>query len=178
MACRRTCVTLTTGILAMLWLLAAPARADTAATTDDGRRVLLRDDNTWEFMQPAAEPEAPAMRLQVVSVTDRGGNCVLGLTLHNDAAYVIQSIVPQFEGVTHGGGIHSTVFVAFSNVKPTQRQYKALVYERFACGNLVEVRVKGGDRCTMDELTKFTPVTGECLRRVQVVPSDLVSIGK
>ena len=40
------------------------------------------------------------------------------------------------------------------------------------------LKVHGGDRCEMDEFTKFTPVNGECLARVQLVPSEFITWSK
>ena len=40
--------------LALLIVAAATARADIRATTEDGRSVLLKDDGTYEYVEPVA----------------------------------------------------------------------------------------------------------------------------
>jgi len=162
---------------ALLVLLAAPCAAQIEAVTEDGRRVLLHEDRTWEFAEPA-EPQAqgsePPLRLEVLSLADARGGCRIGLRLHNDASYPVVSLVLQFEALVGDGVPFDNAFVAFHGIKPTLSQYKALAFERLACGDITGIRMHGGDRCTMGELNKFSPASGECLRRVRVLDTPQV----
>ena len=157
---------------------AAPALAQIEALTGDGRRVLLHDDGTWEYApEPEGEAAAP-LRLEVLSMADVRGRCVIGLRLHNDAGYLVTSLVLQFEAQVGDGVAFDNEFVGFASIKPTLDQYRSLAFERLACKDIAAIRVHGGDRCTMDDLTKFSPATGECLRRVRILDTPLVRIFK
>lgn len=161
----------------MCCLFAGPLQAAIEAVTTDGRRVRLLDDRTWEYIEEEAANEAP-IRLELLSMQSISNRCVIGLRLHNGASYAIASLVPQFEAFVGDGVSFQTVFVPFSNIKPTLSQYQRLEFERVSCEDITSVRLQGGDRCTMDELDKFSPARGECLSRITVEPSTLVPFRK
>lgn len=169
--------------LLLCCLLAGPSQAAIDAVTSDGRAVRLLDDGTWEYVdeQPAADPqpvvEAP-IRLEMTSMQSVSNRCAIELRLHNGASYTVGSLVPQFEAFVSDGVSFQTVFVPFSDVKPTLSQYQRLEFQRISCEEITSVHVQGGDRCTMDELNKFSRARGDCLARVTVEPSKLVAFGK
>ena len=158
-------------------LLAGPLQAAIEAVTSDGRRVRLLDDRTWEYVDEQPAAEVP-IRLEMTSMQSISNSCVIDLRLHNSATYAIVSLVPQFAAFVGDGVSFQTVFVPFSNVKPTLSQYQRLTFERISCQEITSVRVQGGDRCTMDDLDKFSPARGDCLSRVTVEPSTLVPFRK
>jgi hypothetical protein len=175
--------------LILCCLLAGPAQAAIDAVTSDGRAVRLLDDGTWEYIeeQPAAEAqpavdEKPAVealiRIEMTSMRSVANRCAIELRLHNGASYTIASLVPQFEAFVGNEVGFQTVFVPFSDVKPTLSQYQRFEFQRISCEEITSVRVQGGDRCTMDELNKFSRARGDCLARVTVEPSKLVPFHK
>lgn len=174
----------------LVWpLLAAVAAAFTAgpagaapiaATTADGRRVLLNDDRTWQWADAAqsAAGTAETAPLELVSRKDVAKGCRFGLRLTNELGYEIKSLVPQFTAFTEGGVAYQTVFQSFYDLKPTVSQYQEIEFRGIDCGAIVELRVSGGDRCTMGELTKFSPDKGVCLSHVRPLASDIVPFSK
>ena len=165
----------------LLQLSMGTAGAAMEAVTEDGRRVRLLDDQTWEFIDTeagAAEPLAARITIKVTSATDRQSKCVYGLRLQNDAQFPIQSLVPQFSAHVKGDVKYETVFVGFQRIKPTQNQYQELIFSRIQCSEITRIKVHGGDRCTMGELTKYSRSKGECLKQVKILSSPLVTIAK
>jgi hypothetical protein len=116
--------------------------------------------------------------LTVVKRTELANGCRLGLKLANQTAYQVQSIVPQFSALTRGGVVFETIFAAFTMLKPTKEQYQEITFKGIRCEDVARITVHGADRCTVGDLTRFSPATGECLRHIRVTESDLISISK
>ena len=175
-------------VAAILLGTAAPlsaAGADFEVAAPDGRRILLKDDGTWRYVDSAArEPskEKPAEAGEAVLSLERrtevGPNCRFGLRLVNDFPYEIQSIVPEFAAYRASGVLYETVSVGFASMKPGNTQYREILFRGIACNEIARVQVTGGDRCVMGDLDRFSSEPGRCLARVRVVPSDLVRFEK
>ena len=169
------------------------AAADMQAVTEDGKRVRLLDDKTWEFIETQTDSQADTqadsqansvaplvakISIEVTSKTERQGKCIFGLRLQNDTDFNIASLVPQFTAHVKDDIKYETLFVGFQRIKPTQSQYKELAFSRITCADITRITVHGGDRCAMAELTKYSPEKGECLKHVEILPSALVKINK
>lgn len=177
------------GLICALSVVGA-ARAEVEATTDDGRRVLLNDDHTWTFvdgsetesraglpMESGAESDDHVV-LEVVDFEDVGYGCLVRLKVTNNQGHMIKSLVPQFHALIDGDILYEKLFMAFSWVKPTRDQSKAITYAGLACADIARIQVVGADRCEMGTLSKHSVEKGECLKRIRVQPSPLVTIGK
>ena len=174
-------------VFILLQLCAGIAMAAIEAVTEDGRRVRLLDNQTWEFIndKPVAITEAdsigaiePRISIEVMRKEDRHGNCIYGLRLQNDADFPIISLVPQFSAHVAGDVKYENVFRGFQRIKPTRSQFQELTFSRIKCDEITRIRVHGGDRCAMNEMTKYSSKKGECLKNVKIVPSPLVNISK
>ena len=179
-------------IFVLLQLLAGTAIAAMEAVTDDGRRVRLLDDQTWEFIadekatadatEPTAEtaetPIDPRISIEVTSKQARHGNCVFGLRLQNDTDFLITSLVPQFTAHVAGDVKYENVFRGFQRIKPTRKQFQELTFSRIKCDEITRIVLHGGDRCAMGELTKYSTEKGKCLEHVRVIPNPIVNLSK
>jgi hypothetical protein len=174
-------------VFILLQLCAGLSMATMEAVTKDGRHVRLLDDQTWEFIdgETAAATEAdptetiePRITIEITQKQELHGNCVYGLRLQNDANFQIVSLVPQFTAHVAGDVKYETVFQGFQRIKPTRSQFQKLTFSRVKCDEITRILVHGGDRCAMNELTKYSTEKGECLKHVRVIPSPLVSIAK
>ena len=154
------------------------AAAATDVVTDDGKRVRLYEDYTWEYIEVEEEEITPNLILHVLSRTTTRGNCVVGLQLQNSASYRVVSLVPQFTAYIKNDLHFDNVFVSFQSLKPTLRQYQELVFKRVTCEDITRIEVHGGDRCNMEELNRYSTDKGLCLQRIKVVPSPLIVISK
>ena len=165
-----------TGLL--LCVSAGFATAVLDLVTEEGDRVRLYDDYTWEYIETQDSEVEPRISLNLVSKITQGDNCVFGIKLQNDAPYPIVSLVPQFAAHIKDDILFDNVFIPFQNIKPTLSQYQKLIFKRVTCEEITRVEVHGGDRCNMEELTKYSTDKGACLQRVKVVPSSLIEFAK
>lgn len=167
--------------LVMLLALTAYAGAEVEVITPDGRRVLLKDDHTWEYLDSQGQPEQEDEERLLLSVTNRapsGNGCTFGLRLQNQTGDELRSLVPQFSAYKVGDIRFQTVFKGFTGVKPTTEQYQEVEFSGISCEEIAYIGVSGGDRCSIGELTKFSPVKGVCLEMVEIEPSEVIPMRK
>ena len=185
---------------------AAEGRApgDFEVTGPDGRRILLREDGRWRYIDPksaagdaekkadagsgdadkqAKEKEKPKEDVgEAVLTVERklDGNriCRFGLKLVNNLKFEVRSIVPEFKAYRPTGVVYDSVFGAFQFIRPGDSQVREIRFEGIACPDIARLQVTGGDRCEMGDLDKFSPVKGVCLSHVRVVESNLIRFDK
>ena len=174
------------GILVVAGMSLLPAAAaDFGVTGPDGRRILLKDDNTWRYVgakdkEPAKEKpkDEGEMILRVERKTEFGSSCRYDLRLVNNLPYEVRSIVPAFWAYRPNGVVYDRVLSAFQSIKPGDSQSQEIHFHGITCQNIARVQVLGGDRCVMGDLDRFSEAKGECLAKVRVVASDLVRFEK
>jgi hypothetical protein len=172
-----------TGALAGFLLVATlgvshAAAADFEVAGPDGRRILLKDDKTWRYVEKT-EGDKPAEQalLRIENRVQLGNGCRYGLRLVNNLPYEITSLVPQFSAHQASGVLYETVFKAFARLRPTDSQYQEIQF-RLACSEITEIKVSGADRCEMGDLDKFSYEKGKCLERVRLGETDFVRFTK
>lgn len=186
---------LSTPLLVVLCaVLAVPAgiAADVEVKTPDGRRVLLKDDKTWQYVdaEPAKDGSKPDADKKaekkdegeaVLSLEGRiAGNriCRFQFKLVNNLPYEVRSLVPEFSVYRANNVVYDSVFTGFSFLRPGDSQMREARFNGIACEEVVRLQVGGGDRCEMGDLDKFSNAKGKCLSLVRVVPSDVVRFDK
>lgn len=182
-------------LLAMAMALAvyaAAAHADFELKDAAGRRILLRDDGTWLYIDDkpvaAAEPpaapasaaeEAGAMaELALVGKSDTPAGCQFELQVQNTLPYEIRNLVPDFRAFRNGGAPYATQTVAFIGVRPGDERVRRVRFLGIRCADIERLQVLGGDRCEMGDLERFADVKGACLARVKIMPTQLVRFDK
>jgi len=187
-------LTLTKTLCMLAWLWAAswptaaqtqtPAGPDVEVRDGQGRRILLKADGTWRYADAAGAAGAPepAALAQAELLLERRldvpGACRFGLVLTNSLPYEIRILVPEFTAVRANDVAYSTQHVAFGPLRPGDRARRGLNIEGIACTDIARLDVKGGDRCEMGDLNKFSEPNGQCLVRVKVLPSELLRFAK
>jgi len=146
--------------------------------TPDGRRVLLRDDHTWEVIETEQGDAASSAVITVANVRGLRNACKVGLRLENKLGYNIKSLIPSFSAHTSKGVLYETVSKAFSSIKPTRDQYQQIQFIGITCEGIGHIRVHGADNCSMGRIDKFNEEDGECLSHIYVQPSELIKIIK
>lgn len=146
--------------------------------TPDGRRVLLRDDHTWEVVDAEQGDSSASAVISVANVSGLRNACKVGLRLENNLGYNIKSLIPSFSAYNRDGVLFETVSKAFSSIKPTRSQYKQIQFIGITCDNIGHVRVHGAGHCSMGEMDKFNESEGECLSHIYVQASDLIKVIK
>jgi hypothetical protein len=176
------------GAFALLVAAAAPfsaARGDFEVTGPDGRRIQLKDDGTWRYVEAKA-PEQDKEKSKVTGEgvltlerrTEVGPNCRFGLRLQNNTNFEIENIVPSFSVYRASGVLYETRTVGFYSIRPGNSLYREVFFQGIACSDIARLHVSGGERCVMADLDKFSSIGTACLDRVRVVPSDLVRFDK
>ena len=167
--------------------LSLPALADFEVTGPDGRRIVLKDDGTWQYVDARGKAQAGdkvqatgEAVLLLESKVEGDRSCRFFVVLVNDLPYEIRSFVPHYSAYRANGVLHETVFAktGFSVLRPSDKQRREIQFTGIACRDIARVQVGGGDRCNMGELHKFSEGTGQCLARVRVAESDLVRFDK
>lgn len=159
-------------------LLGQAATADVELMTPDGRRVLLRDDQTWEYVAKDEDIDDEHVLLEVARKVDLLNGCMFGLRLTNNTRSEVKSLIPQFSAFIQDNIRYDTVYMAFASINPTRYQYREISFFGIACADIVHVEVLGADRCRMGDLDRGTGAEGECLSRIRVAQSELVNISK
>ncbi|MCU7369687.1 hypothetical protein PEC18_02055 [Paucibacter sp. O1-1] len=175
-------------VAAGLAALAGGALADFELKDEQGRRILLKDDGSWRYVDAAA-PAAPAAsaapakpllqaELRLERRVEAPGGCRFELALSNKLDYEIRSVVPDFTVLRANDVAYMTQLTGFGPVRPGDEHRRALQFAGIGCGEIAKLQVHGGDRCEMGELNKFTESKGACLALLKVLPSDLLPFEK
>ena len=176
-------------------LAGGAAAADMELTAPDGRRVLLKADGTWRYVDEAApgkaaaesgdaKPQPAEKKLEGAALLSLEGKvegnriCRLQLRLVNDLPYEIRSLVPEISIYRPNGVVYDSLFAGFSFLKPGDSQRREVRFNGIDCKDIARVVVGGGDRCEMGDLDKFTPGRGLCLARVRVLASNVLPFEK
>jgi hypothetical protein len=183
-----TRIRLIAGAFALLVAAAAPfsaAWADFEVTGPDGRRIQLKDDGTWRYLETAAPDEGKEKSkvtgegvLTLERRTEIGSNCRFGVRLQNNTNYEIENIVPSFSVYRANGVLYETRTVGFYSIRPGNSLYREVFFQGIACSEIARLQVSGGERCVMADLDKYSSTGTACLDRVRVVPSELVRFDK
>lgn len=170
------------GTLVLAGLCLPAAAADFELKDSQGRRILLKDDGTWRYLElpansgPAAEPaiEQPQADLRLERRVDAPGGCRLDLVLINALNYEITSLVPEFTAYRGNEVAHSTQMIRFGPVRSGDQHHRGVQFAGIGCADIAKLEVSGGDRCEMGDLNKFSDARGQCLARLHVRPSALL----
>jgi hypothetical protein len=165
--------------------------ADFEVTGPDGRRILLKDDGTWQYVEgkggakeAAKEPARDKPKvvgeavLTVERKVDGSGGCIFGLRLLNSFPHPVQSFVPTFSAIRSNDIAYDSVTTGFVNLKPGDGQSREILFRGISCQDIARVQVSGGDRCVMGDLDRFVLDPGACLQRIRIAPSELVRFDK
>jgi hypothetical protein len=172
-------------VIHALWLLLAlslPASAhddpELLGITDDGRRVILKQDHTWDFVEiPAGDPETSAV-LTVLEVIDLQEACVVKLHLQNNLPMRIGHLVPRFNIYNQEGVLFDTVSKSFASLKPGKDKYSEVRFSGIGCSQISRAHLFSAARCRMGDIDIWNEKDGQCLGRLYVTPTDLINLSK
>lgn len=158
--------------------LARDARADFEVTGPDGRRILLKDDRTWSYVEgkEGEKPEGHVL-IQIEHKIELARACRFRLRMVNNLPYEVTSLIPQFSAYKANDVLYETVFIVFSRLRPTDRQVREVQFQA-PCSEIVRLHVSSADGCDMGDLSRFSAAKGKCLERLRVEDSDVVRFTK
>lgn len=146
--------------------------------TDDGRRVILRSDHSWDFMEvPPGDPATSAV-LTVLEMTDLEEACRLKLHLKNNLNMKITHLVPRFNIYNLEDVLFDTVSKSFAGLKPGKDVYTQVQFSGVGCSQISRVHLFSASRCRMGDIDIWNEKDGQCLSRIYVTPTDLINISK
>jgi len=165
--------------LVPLLLASALARAgtDIGALADDGRRVLLHSDGTYDFVEAPAgkDPETSAV-LSVTEVTELHSACRLEFKMQNNLGYRIDSLVPKLAVFKHPNIRYENSSVSFNAIKPTDYKLDTVQLNGIGCHESAHIQVYDASRCHMGDIDKWNEEEGQCLSHIYLEPTDLIDI--
>ncbi|MCB1922291.1 MAG: hypothetical protein KDJ27_00875 [Gammaproteobacteria bacterium] len=164
-------------VSALLVAMSTSAFAELTAVTADGRKVSLRDDGTWVFVN-AATDEQPHATLTLENKSELAGGCRLGLRLNNALPAQIRTLVLRFTAYKEESVPFETVSRGFSYVRPTTSQYQEISFRGIGCEQIISVAVAAARNCHVGELTKYSASESRCLELIEVHGSELLPIAK
>jgi hypothetical protein len=165
----------------MLLGFAAAALAqdeDIKAVTLDGRPVVLKSDNTWEFVNFEEGDPANSAVLTVTRIWEMDDACKLQFRLQNNLGYRISALVPRITVQNHDGIIYDTKSISFASIKPTDSQYTEIQFSGIGCHGIKHMKVFDAARCRMGKIDQWNEAEGECLSHLVVEPSQEINISK
>lgn len=165
----------------MLLGVAAAVHAEDAnikAVTLDGRPVLLKSDNTWEFTKFEQGNPADSAVLTVTRIWEMDDACKLQFRLTNNLGYRISALVPRISVQNKDGIIYDTKSISFASIKPTDSQYTEVQFSGIGCHSIEHMKVFDAARCRMGKIDQWNEAEGECLSHLYVEPSQDINITK
>lgn len=166
-------------ILSILMLsLEVSAQSGTYAFTSDGRRVLLKSDQSWEYAPAGADSPENSAVLSVTEVVEMDDACRFQFRLQNNLGYRISALVPRLAIRNQEGVVYDTKSLSFTAIKPTMSKYTEVQFTGIGCHEMSQVVVFEASRCKMGNIDPFNEEEGQCLGHIFVEPSDLINISK
>jgi uncharacterized protein (TIGR02246 family) len=128
----------------------------------------------------AAENVVPAL-LSVVRFKQHATACQYWVKLENRLPFKIRNIALRFSAYVDDGQyekpvLFDTEIKSFSELRPTDAQFRDLFFEYTDCKAINFIKVEDAGRCSAGTLTKFSAQSGDCARYVEVQPSEDVCI--
>jgi hypothetical protein len=170
----------TVALTALLCLVAAgPTLAEsTVVMTDDGRKILLRSNGTWELFEEAAAKAAGKAVLTLERRENLPNGCRIGLRMQNDLAAQIRTLVLRFTAYKNETIAFETVSRGYSYIKPTMSQYQEVSFRGITCDEISSVEVFAARNCHIGDLTKYSATAEDCLQLLSVNPSEIMVISR
>ena len=150
--------------------------AELRGITDDGRRVLLKENHTWDFIKvPVGNPETSAV-LTILEVTDLEEACRFKMHMQNNLNVKIVHLVPRFGFYNKDGVLFDTISKSFSSLKPGKDKYTKMQVSGIGCSQISLVKIFDAARCRMGDIDIWNEKEGECLSHLYLKPTDLINI--
>lgn len=90
----------------------------------------------------------------------------------------IRGLVLRFTAHKAGPIAYETQSRGFSLIKPTDNQYREILFRHVSCDEIAQVEVHGANNCHVCDLAKYSDGQDECLSLIEVTDSDLIKIYK
>ena len=142
--------------------------------------------------EPKVNPNAPKVT-KVAPVTSTGREaavlnvnlrkefpdaCLFGITVTNNLPYKITNMSYRVVAFINGDVFHSQVTRNFFEIKPTEQQYRDVIFHQITCSQIDRLEIRDPGRCSLGKLNRFSTDPGDCAKFTDVAPSSLVDVVK
>lgn len=104
---------------------------------------------------------------------------MLGMTLTNNLDTKVTNISVRLTAYINGNVQFDTITRNFSELKPTESQYREATFTQIQCNKIDFIGVTDPGRCAIgDEMNRFTTAPGDCAKFVDVAVSPQLTIRK
>ena len=165
-------------VMTLTLTLEAGAQTGIYAFTSDGKRVLLKNNQTWEYASVESDGPENSAVLSVTEVVEMDTACRFQIRLQNNLGYRISALVPRLSVMNQDGILYDSKSISFTAIKPTMTKYTYIQFSGIGCHEMSQLLVSDASRCKMGEIDPFNEETGQCLSHIYVEPSDLINISK
>ena len=165
-------------LLASFGLRADHNGPEIEAKTDDGRRVVLKEDHTWDYIEISEGDPATSAVLTVMNIQEMQDACRLEFRLQNNLGYKISNLVPRFGVYNQDGILFDSSSKSFTTIKPTKAEFAKVQFSGIGCHEITHIKVYDAARCKMGNIDQWNEEEGQCLRLLYVEPSELINITK
>jgi hypothetical protein len=143
--------------------------------------------------EPPPNPNAPKItRSDVVTTTGRkavvlsvhlkkefSDACMLGMTLTNNLDVKVTNLSVRLTAYIRGDVKYDSITRNFTAVKPTEKQYRDIIFTQIQCPEIDYIGVTDPGRCAIgEEMNRFTAAPGDCAKFVDVAVSPLITVRK
>lgn len=105
--------------------------------------------------------------------------CMLGMTLTNNLDIKVTNLSVRLTAYIRGNVEYESITRNFTEVKPTERQYRDLVFTQIQCSEIDYIGITDPGRCAIGEdMNRFTTQPGDCAKFVDVAVSPHITVRK
>jgi hypothetical protein len=155
---------------------------------------VVKDGDKLDWVENFMDPEgnAPQVSMEelkqmvpaVLSVERKVQHqeaCQYWLKMNNRLPFKIRNMALRFSAYIKEPGydraiLFDTAIKSFSELRPTDSQYRDIFFEHANCDKLEFIRVEDTGRCSVGELTKFSAQSGDCARFIEVQENEELCI--
>lgn len=150
---------------------------------------MATDLGLWSKARPAPPPKEdripPVTRTgraaAVVSVHTRKAYenaCKFGITLTNNLPFKITALSFRFTALIGGGVPFDSQTKSFSELRPSEDQYREMIFQGVRCDQIQRLEVTDPGRCALDTLNRFNSAPGDCAKYSDIASSSLITVAK
>lgn len=168
--------------------LRTPLPAALAALLAVGGCADMATDLGWRRAAPPA-PAPKETRMPPVTSTGRPvavlsaharieyeNACKLGLTLTNNLPDKITSLAFRMTALIDGKVAFDSQTKSFSELRPSEQQYRELIFQGVRCTQIKEIEVADPGRCALGELNRFNAKPGDCAKFTDIASGGVIPL--
>jgi hypothetical protein len=105
--------------------------------------------------------------------------CMLGMTLTNNLDIKVTNLSIRLTAYIRGNVKYESITRNFTEVKPTESQYRDVVFTQIRCDEIDYIGITDPGRCAIGEdMNRFTTQPGDCAKFVDVAVSPHITVRK